>query len=267
MKLCYCITQLLILSELSIFATIFERKIDMDIGILEDTIIAIATPPGIGAISIIRLSGTNAFESIDRIFLGKTKIKNSKTHTIHYGKLYNDNEIIDDVLVSVFKEPNSYTGEDIVEISHHGSPLIANKIISLVLSNPNVRLAEPGEFTKRAFLNGKIDLAQAEAVADLINSRTAVSLRGARNQFNGLLSSKIKDLRKKLIDLSSFTELELDFAEEDIQLISRVDLVHKINDISCEIGKLIESYSFGKVIKEGFNLVLAGNQMLGNHQY
>jgi|WetSurMetagenome_2_1015567.scaffolds.fasta_scaffold06326_4 tRNA modification GTPase len=263
MKLCYCLTQLLILSELSIFATIFERKIDMDIGILEDTIIAIATPPGIGAISVIRLSGTNAFEAIDKIFLGKTKIKNSKTHTIHYGKLCDDIEIIDDVLVSVFKEPNSYTGEDIVEISHHGSPLIANKIISLILSKSDVRLAEPGEFTKRAFLNGKIDLAQAEAVADLINSRVAVSLRGARNQLNGLLSAKINDLRKRLIDLSSFTELELDFAEEDIQLISRVDLVHKINNISLEIGELIESYSFGKVIREGFNLVLAGEPNVG----
>jgi tRNA modification GTPase len=263
MKLCYWIAQLLILSELSIFATIFERKIHMDMGILEDTIIAIVTPPGIGAISVIRLSGTDAFESIDRIFLGKAKIKNSKTHAIHYGKLYDDNEIIDDVLVSVFKEPNSYTGEDTIEISHHGSPLIANKIISLILSKSNVRLAEPGEFTKRAFLNGKIDLAQAEAVTDLINSRAAVSLRGARNQLNGLLSAKIKDLRKRLIDLSSFTELELDFAEEDIQLITRVDLIQKINDISGEIGGLIESYSFGKVIKEGFNLVLAGEPNVG----
>jgi tRNA modification GTPase len=254
---------LLILSELSIFATIFGRKIDMDMGILEETIVAVATPPGIGAISVIRLSGPDAFEAIDRIFLGKAKIKNSKSHTIHYGKLCDDIEIIDDVLVSLFKEPNSYTGEDIIEISHHGSPLIANRIISLVLSNSNVRLAEPGEFTKRAFLNGKIDLAQAEAVADLINSRESVSLRGARNQFDGLLSSKINDLRKKLIDLSSFTEVELDFAEEDIQLISRVDLVKKINNISCEIGGLIESYSFGKVIKEGLNLVLAGEPNVG----
>jgi tRNA modification GTPase len=232
-------------------------------GILEETIIAIATPPGIGAISVIRLSGSDAFEVIDKIFLGKTKIKNSKTHTIHYGKLCDGIETVDDVLVSVFKEPNSFTGEDIIEISHHGSPLIANRIISLVLSNSQVRLAEPGEFTKRAFLNGRIDLAQAEAVADLINSRTSVSLRGARNQLDGLLSSKIVDLRNKLVDLSSFTELELDFAEEDIQLIKRVDLVDKINDISYEIGGLIKSYSFGKVIKEGLNLVLAGEPNVG----
>ena len=235
----------------------------MDMGILEETIVAVATPPGIGAISVIRLSGSYAFKAIDKIFLGKTKIKNSKTHTIHYGKLCDGIEIIDDVLVSVFKEPNSYTGEDIIEISHHGSPLIANRIISLVLNNSKVRLAEPGEFTKRAFLNGRIDLAQAEAVADLINSRTAISFRGARNQLDGLLSSKIVDLRKKLVDLSSFTELELDFAEEDIQLIRRVDLVNKINDISYEIGGLIKSYSFGKVIKEGLNLVLAGEPNVG----
>jgi tRNA modification GTPase len=235
----------------------------MDMGILDETIVAVATPPGIGAISVIRLSGPSAFEAIDKIFLGKTKIKNSKTHTIHYGKLCDRIEIIDDVLVSVFKEPNSYTGEDIIEISHHGSPLIANRIISLVLSNSKVRLAEPGEFTKRAFLNGRIDLAQAEAVADLINSRTSVSLRGARNQLDGLLSSKIVDLRNILVDLSSFTELELDFAEEDIQLIRRVDLVNKINDISYEIGGLIKSYSFGKVIKEGLNLVLAGEPNVG----
>ena len=230
---------------------------------LEDTIIAIATPPGIGAISVIRLSGSDAFEAIDRIFLGKSKIKNSKSHTIHYGKISDASEIIDDVLVSVFKEPNSYTGEDSVEINLHGNPLIANKIISLILNKSKVRLAEPGEFTQRAFLNGRIDLAQAEAVADLINSRTSVSLRGARNQLDGLLSSKIVDLRKKLVDLSSFTELELDFAEEDIQLIDRVDLIAKINDISDEIGRLIESYTFGKVIKEGFNVVLAGEPNVG----
>jgi len=235
----------------------------MDRATLEDTIIAIATPPGIGAISVIRLSGSDAFEAIDKIFLGKTKIKNSKSHTIHYGKLSDASEIIDDVLVSVFKGPNSYTGEDSVEINLHGSPLIANKIISLILSKSKVRLAEPGEFTKRAFLNGRIDLAQAEAVAELINSRTSVSLRGARNQLDGLLSSKIVDLRKKLVDLSSFTELELDFAEEDIQLIDRVDLIAKINDIADEIGRLIESYTFGKVIKEGFNVVLAGEPNVG----
>ena len=229
----------------------------------EDTIIALATPPGIGAISVIRLSGPTSFEIVDMVFIGKKKIKNSESHTVHYGKILNNNEIIDDVIVSVFKEPNSYTGEDAIEIGIHGSPLIANKIISLILAKSDVRLAEPGEFTKRAFLNGRIDLTQAEAVADLINSRTEVSLRGARNQFDGLLTSKISDLRKKIVDLSSFTELELDFAEEDISFIKKEDLLEKINYLLKEIEDLINSYSFGKIVREGCNIVLAGEPNVG----
>ena len=229
----------------------------------EDTIVALATPPGIGAISVIRLSGPDSFDVIDKIFKGSSEIKKSKSHTIHYGKILSNNEIIDDVLVSVFKEPNSYTGEDAIEISLHGSPLVANKIISQILAKSKVRLAEPGEYTKRAFLNGKMDLTQAEAVADLINSRTAVSLRGARNQLDGLLASKISDLRKKLIDLSSFTELELDFAEEDISFINREDLLEKIKYLFKEIEALIDSYSFGKIVRDGCNIVLAGEPNVG----
>ena len=229
----------------------------------EDTIIAIATPPGIGAISVIRLSGLSSFDAIDLIFSGKSEIKNSKSHTIHYGKIIDGAEILDDVLVSVFKAPNSYTGENSVEISLHGNPIIAQKIISLLLIKSNVRLSEPGEFTKRAFLNGRIDLTQAEAVADLISSRTAISLRGARNQLDGLLSSKVGGLRKTLVDLSSFIELELDFAEEDIEIIKKPDLIQKIEDILNEIGKLINSYSFGKILKDGLNVVLVGEPNVG----
>lgn len=229
----------------------------------EDTIIAIATPPGIGAISVIRLSGPSSFDAIDLIFSGKSEIKNSKSHTIHYGKIIDGAEILDDVLVSVFKAPNSYTGENSVEISLHGNPIIAQKIISLLLIKSNVRLSEPGEFTKRAFLNGRIDLTQAEAVADLISSRTAISLRGARNQLDGLLSSKVGGLRKTLVDLSSFIELELDFAEEDIEIIKKPDLIQKIEDILNEIGKLINSYSFGKILKDGLNVVLVGEPNVG----
>jgi tRNA modification GTPase len=235
----------------------------MNTASLEDTIIAIATPPGVGAISVIRLSGPNSFEAIDQIFLGKIEIRNSKSHTIHYGKIIEGEEIVDDVLVSVFRSPNSYTGEDSSEISLHGSPLIANEVISLILKKSDVRLAEPGEFTKRAFLNGRIDLTQAEAVADLINSRVAISLRGARNQLDGLLSSKVFDLRKKIVDLSSFTELELDFAEENIEFIKRQDLLNRINDILNEIEKLINSYSFGKILRDGLNVVLAGEPNVG----
>ena len=235
----------------------------MNTASLEDTIVSIATPPGVGAISVIRLSGPNSFEAIDKIFLGKSEIKNSKSHTIHYGKIIDGAEILDDVLVSVFRSPNSYTGEDSTEISLHGSPIIAQKIISSLLNKSDVRLAEPGEFTKRAFLNGRIDLTQAEAVADLINSRTAISLRGARNQLDGLLSSKVSGLRKTLVDLSSIIELELDFADEGIEIIKKQDLIKKIENILNEIGKLINSYSFGKILRDGLNVVLAGEPNVG----
>ena len=161
----------------------------------DDTIAAIATPTGVGAISIIRVSGPFAVSSTDTIFSGKSKLIDSHTHTIHYGNILDsDNNIVDDVLVSVFKTPNSYTGEDSIEISTHGSSFITQKIIKLLLEN-NVRLAEPGEFTKRAFLNGRIDLAQAEAVADVINSRKEASLKGACNELDALLSKKVQSLR------------------------------------------------------------------------
>ncbi len=231
--------------------------------ITEDTIVALATPPGIGAISVIRLSGQKSFESIDSIFRGKTKISNSQSHTIHYGKILSgDGGMIDDVLVSVFRNPHSYTGEDSVEISFHGSPLIAREIIEMLLRQ-DVRLAEPGEFTKRAFLNSKIDLAQAEAVADVINSRTESSLRGARNQLDGLLSKKIAELRSALINSSSFVELGLDFAEENIEFINNQDLISKIHRIVNEIDKLLETYSFGKIIKDGVNVALVGQPNVG----
>ncbi len=231
--------------------------------IKEDTIIALATPPGVGAISVIRLSGPLSFAAVDDIFSGGIKIEQAKSHTIHYGKVIADNEIIDDVLVSVFKSPNSYTGEDSVEISTHGSPLIVQKIISLLLKSKDVRDAESGEFTKRAFLNNRIDLTQAEAVADVINSRTMISLRGARNQLDGFLSSRVDDLRGKLVNISSFVELELDFAEEEIELIQKNDLINRIKDILVEIDTLISSYNFGKIIREGVNVVIVGEPNVG----
>lgn len=231
--------------------------------IKEDTIIALATPPGVGAISVIRLSGPESLNVADRIFIGRQKIIDAETHTLHYGKIKDSDEVIDDVLISVFRAPNSYTGEDSIEINTHGSPLIVQKIISLVINNSDVRLAEPGEFTKRAYLNGKMDLTQAEAVADLINSRTAVSLRGFRNQLDGLLSSKITFLRKKLIDISSFIELELDFAEEDIEFLKRSQLIEKIDEILNEIEVLLESYSFGKIMRDGINVVIVGEPNVG----
>lgn len=222
-----------------------------------------ATPPGVGAISVIRLSGAHSIAAIDNVFSGKIKIRDAKSHTIHYGNIVENDEIIDDVLVSVFRAPNSYTAEDSIEISLHGSPLIAQKIISLIIKNEEVRLAEPGEFTKKAFLNSRIDLTQAEAVADIISSRTSVSLRGARNQLDGLLSSKVISLRKRLIDISSFIELELDFAEEDIEFVRKSDVINRINEILAEIKNLLDSYSFGKVIRDGVNVVIVGEPNVG----
>ena len=230
---------------------------------IEDTIAAVATPSGTGAISIIRVSGTKTFESVDPVFSGKAKLSDVASHTIHYGKIVdNDGNFLDDVLISVFKNPHSYTGEDSVEISTHGNPFITKKIIELLVEK-GIRLAEPGEFTKRAFLNNRIDLAQAEAVVDVINSRTEISLRGARNQLDGHLSKKVKDLREFLINASSIIELELDFAEEDIELIDKSELLGRINIIKLEIEKLLSTYSFGRVIKDGVNVALVGKPNVG----
>ncbi|MEJ2103216.1 MAG: tRNA uridine-5-carboxymethylaminomethyl(34) synthesis GTPase MnmE [Ignavibacteriaceae bacterium] len=229
----------------------------------EDTIVALATPSGIGAISVIRLSGPSSIVAVDSIFNGREQIINAKTHTIHYGHIYENQDLIDDVLVSIFKGPNSYTGEDSIEISSHGSPIIVQKIISLLLRNQDIRAAEPGEFTKRAFLNNKIDLAQAEAVADLINSRTVISFRGARNQLNGLLSSKVDEIRQKMVNISSFLELGLDFAEENVEFIKENEVISKISDISLEIDNLLSTFSFGKLIKEGVNVVIIGEPNVG----
>ena len=229
----------------------------------EDTIVALATPPGVGAISVIRLSGPKAIISADAIFSCGIQLEMAKSHTIHYGKIEENGETIDDVLISIFRSPNSYTGEDCVEISSHGSPLIVKTIISLLLRKGDIRTAEPGEFTKRAFLNNKMNLTQAEAVADVINSRTIVSLRGARSQLDGLLSSKVDQIRNNLIDISSYLELELDFAEENLELIKREVLIKKIEEIIKEINSLLDSYSFGKVIKEGLNVVIVGEPNVG----
>ena len=229
----------------------------------EDIITAVATPPGIGALSIIRVSGSGSLKLVDKSFAGRKKIVDTATHTILYGNIISsDSEVIDDVLVSVFRNPHSYTGEDSVEISTHGSPLIAQKIISTLLQQ-GVRLAEPGEFTRRAFLNGKIDLAQAEAVVDVISSRTEAALRGARNQLDGQLSRKVDSLRELLINTSSLIELELDFAEEDVEFVSLEQILNNIQGIGDEIDKLLDTFSFGRVIRDGVNVALVGKPNVG----
>ena len=228
-----------------------------------DIIVALATPVGEGAISIIRISGVGSIEKVDSIFVGKIRLINAKSHTLHYGNIVNKNdEIIDDVLVSVFKNPNSYTGEDSIEISSHSSTIVVKNIIETLVEK-NVRLAEPGEFTKRAFLNGKMDLTQAEAVADIINSRTEASLRGARNQLDGILSKKIDLLRNELINSASLIELELDFAEEDLEFVSKDRLIIEINKIVYEIDSLLSTYSFGRVIRDGVNVAIVGKPNVG----
>ena len=235
----------------------------MQNNINEDTIVAIATPSGTGAISIIRISGPDSIEVVNSVFDGKKSLQEAVSHTIHYGKIADIfKKPIDDVLVSIFRTPNSYTGEDSVEISTHGSPLISKKIIETLVEK-GLRLAEPGEFTKRAYLNNKIDLTQAEAVLDIINSRTEASLLGARNQLDGMLSGKINELRKMLLDTASFVELELDFTEEDIKLIENTEIISRIKSIVDEIDKLLSTYSFGKVLKDGVNVALVGKPNVG----
>lgn len=229
----------------------------------DDIIVALATPAGAGAISVIRVSGQGCIDKLDEIFEGKNKLSKSSTHTIHYGKIFDENkELIDDVLISIFKKPLSYTGEESVEINTHGSFLITQKIIQTLLKL-NIRSAEPGEFTKRAFLNGRIDLAQAEAVADLINSRTEASFRGARNQLDGLLSKKVNDLREKLVTASSLIELELDFAEEDLEFVSKTEVIKLIDEIILEIDQLLKTYKFGKVLRDGVNVAIVGKPNVG----
>ncbi len=229
----------------------------------EDIIVALATPPGEGAISVIRLSGENCFSVADKIFTGKTKLADAKPNTINYGKIVNsEGEIIDDVLVSVFRAPHSYSGEDAVEISTHGNPFIVEKVISLLLE-AGARLAEPGEFTMRAFLNGKMDLAQAEAVADVISSRTIASLRGARNQLDGILTREIKNIRSSLVDLLSLLELELDFAEEDLEFLPYTELEKKINSVIAKLDELLSTYRFGKIIRDGINIAIIGKPNVG----
>jgi tRNA modification GTPase len=228
----------------------------------QDTIIALATPAGISAISVIRISGTNSFLIADAFFKGKIKISDAVTHTIHYGKILLENETIDDVLISLFHSPRSFTGENSVEISTHGNPLIAQKIIEAAVKH-GARIAEPGEFTKRAFLNGRIDLSQAEAVADIISSRTEASLKGARSQLDGLLSRKVASLKDSLIEIASLLELELDFVEEGLEFISSGDIKIKIENIISEIDALLKTYTFGKVLRDGVQTVIVGRPNVG----
>ena len=226
-----------------------------------DTIIALATAQGISAIAVIRLSGTGSIAVTQKLFKGKNLLE-QPTHTIHFGTINNGDKMIDEVLVSIFKEPNSFTKENAVEISCHGSPVIVKEIIKAFLKQ-GVRLAEPGEFTKRAFLQGRFDLAQAEAVADLIHAETDNARQAALNQMRGGFSNEIKRLREELIHFASLVELELDFGEEDVEFAKRDDLAILIKKIQSYLTSLIESFDQGNAIKNGIPTVIAGRPNAG----
>ena len=227
----------------------------------EDTIVALATPQGIGALAVIRLSGKQAISIASDVFEGKDLTK-QKSHTVHFGNIMDDREVIDEVLVSVFKAPNSFTKEDAVEISTHGSPHIVKRVIEVLLKK-GARLARAGEFTKRAFVNGRFDLAQAEAVADLIASENDTAHKIALNQMRGGFSDEIKKLREKLIHFASMIELELDFSEEDVEFADRTDVRELIEELRVLISNLMKSFRLGNVIKNGVPTVIAGKPNAG----
>jgi len=228
---------------------------------MTETIVALATAQGISAIAVIRLSGKDCIQLVQKIFKGKN-LTEQPSHTVHFGTLMDGNKNIDEVLVSIFKEPNSFTKENSVEISCHGSPFIVKEIIKVLLKQ-GARLAEPGEFTKRAFLHGRFDLAQAEAVADLIHAETDNARQAALNQMRGGFSKEINHLREELIHFASLIELELDFGEEDVEFAGRDDLKKLILKIQAYLSSLIQSFDQGNVIKNGVPTVIAGKPNAG----
>ena len=233
--------------------------------IQNDTIIALATPSGVGAISVIRLSGEKSIDIVDAFFTSVRKgksIKNQKTHTIHLGHIISNGLILDEVLVSVFKNPNSYTGENVIEISCHGSSFIQQEIIQLFLKN-GCRMADNGEFTMRAFLNGKMDLSQAEAVADVIASNSAASHQMAIQQMRGGITNELKELRAQLLDFAALIELELDFSGEDVEFADRTKFKELVAKITFVLKRLIDSFSFGNAMKNGIPVAIIGEPNVG----
>jgi len=241
--------------------SIFASNISM---IPKDTIIALATPSGTGAIAVIRVSGNEAIPLVSALFrsVRNKDLKKVKTHTIHLGYILDGEAIIDKVLVSVFKGPNSYTGEDVVEISCHGSIYVQQQIIQLFLRN-GCRMANAGEFTLRAFLNGKMDLSQAEAVADLIASENEASHKIAIQQMRGGFSNEIKRLREELLNFASLIELELDFAEEDVEFANRKEFKDLLDRIENVLKSLIDSFALGNVLKSGIPIAIVGEPNVG----
>ena len=225
-----------------------------------DSICAISSPPGKGGVALIRISGLNSILIVDKIF--SKSINESKGYQIFYGKIISQGEHIDDVLVTVFKNPQSYTGEDTVEINCHGSIFIQQKILTLLCEN-GARIAEPGEFSKRAFLNRKLDLSQTEAIADLINSKSSAAHSLAIKQLKGGVSSELKTLRSKLIEFASLIELELDFSEEDVEFADRNHLNQLIEALKLHVEKLKNSFQYGNAVINGVSTVITGRPNAG----
>jgi len=225
----------------------------------EGTIIALSTAAGSAAIGVIRLSGPQAISATEKLFRAKSKkaLQTQKSHTIHLGDIVDGTHLIDEVLISIFKNPHSYTGEDVIEISCHGSRYIQEKIIQLFIDQ-GIRPAKAGEFTLRAFINGKMDLAQAEAVADVIASENEASHQVAMQQMRGGISAEIKQLRQELLDFASLIELELDFAEEDVEFADKSAFEALLIKINALLKKLIDSFALGNVIKKGVPIAIIG---------
>ena len=230
----------------------------------EDVICAISTPPGMGAIAVVRLSGEGAIALTDSIFKSPSgkKLISQQPNTVHFGRIYEGDELIDEVLVTIFHAPHSFTGEESVEISCHGSLYIQQKIVELLLSH-GARMAQPGEFTRRAFRSGKFDLSQAEAVADLIASTSQVSHRVAMNQMRGGFAQQLNKLREELLQFVSLIELELDFSEEDVEFADRQQLYKLTEKIESDIEKLANSFKLGNVIKKGIPVAIIGETNAG----
>jgi tRNA modification GTPase len=228
------------------------------------TIVATATAPGTGAISVVRLSGSDAILIADKVFrsVHNKVLSKQKSHTIHLGHILQGNQTLDEVLISLFKGPNSYTGEDVVEISCHGSTYIQQQLLQLLLDE-GAQLAEPGEFTLRAFINGKMDLTQAEAVADLIASEGEAAHRVAIQQLRGGISNKLEQLREQLVNFASLVELELDFSEEDVDFADRDALDKLLHQAQDTIKSLIDSFSVGNALKQGVPVAIAGKPNAG----
>jgi tRNA modification GTPase len=226
-----------------------------------DTIVALATAPGLGAIAVIRLSGPKAIEITASVF-SKKSILTQASHTVHFGKLTNGKEVIDEVVVALYRAPRSYTGEEVVEISCHGAPIIQDAILQLMVQ-AGARMAKPGEFTQRAFLNGKLDLTQAEAVADLIASNTEASRKTALHNLKGGFSTDLQLMREKLIKFSALIELELDFSQEDVAFANKKELEILVQQLQIKTQALLDSFKLGNAIKNGVQVAIVGKPNAG----